>query len=254
MAPLHEQPQLEQRVDRRLLEPHRHFRLALNRRPEVSPGLSYCAGFLVSNQIEAYKVGFARSYADREPRSERLALNPLRVVTKLHNLQAPFGSELHGKRIRIATDVADLFDAGVHDHLYAEQAWLMGAVEDRVAHRDAVVGSLDDGILLGMQRALTTLSPVYNANKASYVLAMGHPRRATVVAGSKNPLVADHDCPDSQTRTGRAGRDLVGDAHEVLIPRRTGLLQCGVLPGGVYRGVFKAFHTACPPRRPSPVR
>ena len=71
------------------------------------------------------------------------------------HLQAP-GGELHGEGVGVAAGVADLLDAGVHDHLHAHQARLVGAVDRRALDRDAMVSGLDNGVLLCVQGALAT--------------------------------------------------------------------------------------------------
>ena len=94
----------------------------------------------------------------------------------------------------------------------------MGAVEYRITHRYAVVGRLDYGVLLSVQRTLAALPTVYDPYEAPHVLAVRHPRRASIIPSSEDPLVPHHNRADGQARTGRAGRHLVADTHEVLVP------------------------------------
>src|ERR687894_43034 len=106
----------------------------------------------------------------------------------------------------------------------------MGTVEHGVTHGHPVVGSLNNGVLLGVERALATLPTVYDPYETPHVLAVRHSRRAAVVTGREDPLVPHDHGPYGQPGTGRASRDLVGDTHEVLVPRRAGLLERSVLP------------------------
>src|SRR5215203_6377414 len=168
--------------------------------------------------------------------------------------ESAFCGEFHGQVIRIATCVVHLVNTGVHDHLHAHQARLMGAVDGGACHGDAVVGGLDDGVLLRVERALAALAAVHDPDQTSHVLAVGHPGWAAVVAGCQDAFVADYDGPDGEAWACRAGRDLVGYAHEVLVPGRTDLLQGLVGVRGVYSGVLKGFHTVCLRRRRGPGR
>src|SRR5215217_8782556 len=97
----------------------------------------------------------------------------------------------------------------------------MGAVDGSACDGDPVVGGLDDGVLLRVKRTLTALAAVHDPDEASYVLAVGHPRRAAVVACGQDAFVAHDHGPDSEPRACRAGGNLVGYAHKVLIPRRS---------------------------------
>src|SRR5829696_3717259 len=133
-----------------------------------------------------------------------------------HHGEAALGGEFYGEGVRVAARVVDLFDASVHDHLHAHQAWLVGAVNGGACHGDAVVGGLDDGVLLGVERALAALAAVYDPDQASHVLAVGHPGWAAVVAGGEDTLVAHDNRPYREPRARRACRDLVRYAHEVL--------------------------------------
>src|ERR671916_132603 len=130
----------------------------------------------------------------------------------------------------------------------------MGAVEHGVTYRYPVVGSLDNGVLLGVERALAALSTVHDPYETPHIFAVRHPRRTAVVTGCEYPLVPYDHGPYGEPGAGRASRDLVSDAHKELVPRRACLLERSVLPGGVDRWVLKAFHTACPPRRRDPAR
>src|SRR5215217_609866 len=114
--------------------------------------------------------------------------------------EAAFGGEFHCQGIRIAAGVVDFLDTGVHDHLHAHQAWLMGAVDGSACDGDPVVGGLDDGVLLRVKRTLTALAAVHDPDEASYVLAVGHPRRAAVVACGQDAFVAHDHGPDSEPR------------------------------------------------------
>src|SRR5215211_4473316 len=138
--------------------------------------------------------------------------------------EAAFGGEFHCQGIRIATGVVDFLDTGVHDHLHAHQAWLVGAVDGGACYGDAMVGGLDDGVLFGVERTLAALAAVDDPYKASDVLAVRHPGRATVVTGRQDAFVADDHGPDGESGARRAGRDLVRYAHEVLVPGRTDFL------------------------------
>src|SRR5215211_3307654 len=167
-----------------------------------------------------------------------------------HHGEAALGGKFYGEGVGVAARVVDLFDASVHDHLHAHQAWLVGAVNGGACHGDAVVGGLDDGVLLGVERALAALAAVHDPDEASDVVAVGHPGRTAVIAGSQDTFVADDHGAHGEPGARRAGRDLVRYAHEVLVPGGTSLLQRLVGIGGVYGGVFKGFHRVCLQRRP----
>src|SRR3712207_3018618 len=173
---------------------------------------------------------------------------------ELDHFEATLGGELHSEGVRVALGVADFLDARVHDHLHAQEARLVGAVERGSSYRDAVVGSLDDGVLLGVQRALAALTAVHDPDEAPHVLAVRHPRRAAVVASREDAFVQDDDRADREPRARRARGYLVRNAHEVLVPRRALLLECGVLLRGVHARPLKGFHTTCLLRRRGPAR
>ena len=63
------------------------------------------------------------------------------------------GQERHRIRIGIVAGVDNPPQTGVDDHLGAGQAGLVGDVERAAVHADAVLRGLDDGVLLGVQRA-----------------------------------------------------------------------------------------------------
>ena len=54
--------------------------------------------------------------------------------------------------VRIGVGVHHADNAGVHDHLGADDAGLVRAVERGAFDADTQLGSLDDGVLLGMDR------------------------------------------------------------------------------------------------------
>src|SRR5919112_2410644 len=163
--------------------------------------------------------------------------------------EATFGGEFYRQGVWVTARVVDLFDTGVHDHLHAHQARLVGAVDGGIGHGYTVVGGLDDGVLLRVERTLAALATVHDPDQAPHVLAVSHPRRAAVVARRQNTFVADYHGSDGEPRACRTGRDLVGNAHEVLVPGGTDFLQCLVGVRGIYSRVLKGFHIACLPRR-----
>src|ERR671913_1535970 len=109
--------------------------------------------------------------------------------------ETALGREFHGEGVGVAAGVVNFLYTGVHDHLHAHKARLVGAVDRGAGHGDAVVGGLDDSVLLGVERTLAALAAVHDPDEASHVLAVGHPGRAAVVAGGQDALVAYDHCP-----------------------------------------------------------
>src|SRR5918995_6289725 len=88
--------------------------------------------------------------------------------------ETTFGCELYGEGVGVAAGEVDLLDTGIHDHLHAHQARLVGAVDGGACDRDAVVGGLDDGVLFRVERTLAALAAVHYPDEASHVVAVGH--------------------------------------------------------------------------------
>ena len=110
----------------------------------------------------------------------------------------------------------------VRDQPKATPARGGGHVDRRAVDPDAVAaGRLDDGVRLGVHRAPGTQSAP-SSIEVPLLVAVREPANGAVVAGREDRFVADDDRSDELPITGRTGRDLARDVHEVLVPRRRG--------------------------------
>ena len=71
----------------------------------------------------------------------------------MNYLDGRFCNHLPGQIIGIAFAVDHLFNTRIDDHLCADDTGHGGAVEGRSVNVCAVLGSLDDGVLFGVQSA-----------------------------------------------------------------------------------------------------
>jgi hypothetical protein len=92
--------------------------------------------------------------------------------------------------------VDDLFYSRVDDHFGAHKAGAEGAVERAVAHGDAVVGRLNNGIFLCVGTdafaQITAGRGVGGATGAAAIAAVCDAARGAVVAGGDDAAVADN--------------------------------------------------------------
>jgi len=130
--------------------------------------------------------------------------------------------EARGEVIRVSFKVEDLVDARVEDHLHANRTRQMRRVKPTAFDADPMVGSLNDGILLGVKppAQLVALSgvDVLCLSDAAYFETMGQLDRSAVIARGENPSVLHDDGTDVPSETGgplgNNGRNL----HEVGAP------------------------------------
>ena len=135
---------------------------------------------------------------------------------ELHQRHAGLAQEGARLRIGVVAGVDHAQDAGVDDHLGAVEAGLMGDVDRAAVDRHAVQRGLDDGVLLGVQRA----HAVVVHDQTADVRAVGQAHGRAVVAGGQDALVLDDDRADGGAWAGAAPGHLPGDVHEVFVPGR----------------------------------
>ena len=130
------------------------------------------------------------------------------------------GLRLLGDGILLVVD--DLADARVDDHLGAHEAGRERDVDRRALRRDAVVGGLRDGVLLGV-RADALAEPgaarrVGGAARAAALVAVADAARRAVVAGRDDAAVLHDHGGDVAARAVAARLHAVRDVHEVGVP------------------------------------
>ena len=116
--------------------------------------------------------------------------------------------------VRIVAGVDDAARPGVDQHLGTGQAWLMGDIGSGAFGSDAVKRSLDERVLLGVQRADTV--PV--DEQMADVVAVGQAGRRAVVAGGQDAPVTHEDATHMRAIAGAALGDSERNLHEVLVP------------------------------------
>src|SRR3990170_5349369 len=155
--------------------------------------------------------------------SYQLQANSLLV---LHGLDPRFLDHLLRQGVGIAVLKDDLFHARINDHLRADAARLVRAVERCAFDAGTVFGGLDDRVLLGMEPA-AYLVPLAGRNaeffpQASALGAVLNAGGRAVVAGSKDISVLHDNGPDLPAEARGAPLHEVRDLHEIFIPGRTG--------------------------------
>src|SRR5262245_5554994 len=111
----------------------------------------------------------------------------------------PLG-DLEDARVAVELAVADPPDARVRDLLEARPAGRGGHVERGAVEVYAVLGGLDDGVRLGVDRRHTMITLHHVAD----VRTVGHPADRAVVAGGEDRLVSHDHRADELARAGRA--------------------------------------------------
>ena len=98
-----------------------------------------------------------------------------------------------------------VLDAGIDDHLGANAARQVGAVEGGAADADPMIGRLNDGVLLGVDPAAQLVAlagrDVELRPQTAGLGAVGHPGGRSVVAGGQDAFVLDqHRAPPPAAR------------------------------------------------------
>src|SRR3972149_11993033 len=124
----------------------------------------------------------------------------LRALHVGNNLDPRFLDHLLRQGVGIAVLKDDLLHARINDHLRADAARLVRAVERCAFDACAVFGGLDDRVLLGMEPA-AYLVPLAGRNaeffpQASALSAVLHAGGSAVVAGSEDISVLHDNGPD----------------------------------------------------------
>ncbi len=139
-------------------------------------------------------------------------------VSRLTSSSFSWAGDLEDARVPVELSVHDADTPGVGHQLEARPAGAGGGVERRAVDADAVLRRLENGVGLGVHRrhAVAVLHHV------PHLVAVGHPADAAVVAGGEDGAVAHQHRSHVLAVAGRAGGDLPGDVHEVLVPRAPG--------------------------------
>lgn len=125
-----------------------------------------------------------------------------------------FAQEASTVLIRVVAGVDDSLDTGVDNHFGACQTRLVGDVDHASVGADAMEGGLDDGVLLGVERAHAVVVDDQVAND----ITVGKAGWRAVVAGGQNASAADDNCADMGAIAGAAGGHGGGDLEKVLVP------------------------------------
>src|SRR3989338_6399149 len=132
---------------------------------------------------------------------------------------------LFGKRVVVIAVVYDRGDAGVEDHLGADDAREAVAIERRPLDADAELRGLRDGVLFGVRPA-ADLVPLAGGNAEllpqapAAFRAVRHTLRRAVVPGRELLLVLGDHRPHLPPQAGRALGPDARDSHEYLVERR----------------------------------
>ena len=108
---------------------------------------------------------------------------------------------------------------------------MVGTIQGRPANRDAMIGRLDDGILLGME-APAKLVALTRRNglllpKAADIQTVLQAGGSSVVSCGQDFFVSHQDSTHLPSKARRPFSDEMGDIHEVFVPGR---------PGGIGHG------------------
>src|SRR5262249_35513604 len=119
--------------------------------------------------------------------------------------------------------VVDHFaNAGVDDHLRALKTRCESGVDDSVFQRDAMVGSLDDGVLFPMraQALIQSCSGCRQivASGATTFVAVARAAGCAVVSRRYDALVPDDNRRNFPLHAIRSGCRNLCDTHEVFVP------------------------------------
>jgi len=124
--------------------------------------------------------------------------------------------------IRIPILIDHLLNSCINDHLRANNTRMVRAVKGRSPDLDAMVGSLDNRILLGMKTAAELVpfsgrDPLFLA-EATDIQAVFHPGGSSVVTGGQNLLILDEDSPHLPPQASGPLGDEVSNIHKIFFP------------------------------------
>ncbi len=135
---------------------------------------------------------------------------------------ARFLQHLRRQGVGIAVFEYNVLHARVDDHLGADAAWLIRAIERRAVNIRSMLGSLDNRILLGMETSADFVplpgrdSPLFAETSA--IETMLNTRRCAVIARGKNiPVLHDHGT-NLAAKAGSPFLHQVGNLHEIFVP------------------------------------
>jgi len=117
------------------------------------------------------------------------------------------------------------FDPGVDQHLGAEDAGSMGAVDGATFNADTVERGLNDAILLGMDGAANLVTGAgrntQRVSEAAQFETVFQSGGSSIVTGGKDMLIPNGHRTDMVTEAGRALGHHQGDLEKVFIDTRT---------------------------------
>src|SRR5512133_4038924 len=140
----------------------------------------------------------------------------------MNHIDGGLGDHLAGQIIGIALAVDHGGYSGVDDHFCADDTGHRGAVQGGAVNVGAVLGGLDDGVLLGVQAAAELVAlpgrDIEPLAQAAGRITVGNAGRNPVVSGGQDVAILDQHSTNLSAQTGGAGGHQVGDIHEILIP------------------------------------
>ena len=141
---------------------------------------------------------------------------------KLLNFDSGLFQHLHRQDIRIAILIDHLLNSCINDHLRANNARMVRTIQGSSPDLDAMVGSLDNRILLGMKAAaeLVSLSGRNSLflSEATNIQTVFHPGRSSIVTCGQNLLILDEDSPHLSPQAGGSFGNEVSNIHEIFFP------------------------------------
>jgi len=140
----------------------------------------------------------------------------------LRDHQTGLFQHLGGEGVGVAVFEDEVLHACVDDHLGADAAGLVCAIERCAFDVRPVLGRLDYGVLLGMEPA-ADLVPLAGGDaelltQAPAVQAVCNAGRRTIVARGKDVFVLHEHCAHLAAETGGALLHQVRNFHEIFVP------------------------------------
>lgn len=131
------------------------------------------------------------------------------------------GKELDKGIVGVFAEADEPFDTGIDQHLGAENAGRMGAVEDRPFEAYPVERCLDDAVLLGVDGPADFMTgaggDVVGVPQAAEFQTVFKTGSGTVVSGRQNVLVFDGYGSDVVSQAGGTFRHHRSDLKEVFV-------------------------------------